>query len=102
MTRRLLAWAVLALLSIQGLAQSHTAFPVDITAGPAPQPFTADGKTRLLYELHLTNFSASPMELLGLDVLGDDSAAPIASYHGEALEKLLVAIGSTDSSAKVR
>jgi len=102
MTRRLLAWSVLALLSIQGLAQSHTAFPVDITAGPAPQPFTADGKTRLLYELHLTNFSASPMELLGLDVLGDDSAAPIASYHGEALEKLLVAIGSTDSSAKVR
>jgi hypothetical protein len=103
MAKLLLAGFVLALfLSIQGLAQSHSAFPVDITAGPAPQPFTADGKTHLLYELHVTNFSASPMELLGIDVLGDDSEAPMASYRGETLEKLLVAVGPTDNSGKLR
>ena len=100
--RCLLAGAVLALLlSLQGLAQSHSAFPVDIIPGPAPQPVMADGRTRLLYELHLTNFSASPIELLGLDVFGGDGARPLASYRGEELEKL-VAVGPTDSAGKVR
>jgi peptidase M23-like protein len=103
MIRRLFAGAVLALLlPLQALAQSHSAFPVDITAGPAPQPVMADGRTRLLYELHLTNFSASPVELLGLDVFGGDAAEPLASYRGEALEKVLVAVGPTDSAGKVR
>jgi hypothetical protein len=88
--------------SIQNLAQSHSAFPVDIIAGPAPQPVMADGRTRLLYELHLTNFSASPMELLGLDVLGDGAAVPLASYRGEAMDKLIVTVGPTDSINKTR
>jgi murein DD-endopeptidase len=103
MIKRLLAGAVLALLlSLRGLAQSHSAFPVNIIAGPAPQPVMADGRTRLLYELHLTNFSASSIELLGLDVLGGDGASPVANYRGEALEKLLAAVGPTDSAGKVR
>jgi murein DD-endopeptidase len=98
----LLAGAVLALLlPLQGTPQSPSAFPVDITAARTPQPVMADGRTRLLYELHLTNFSPSPVELLGLDVFGD-GAAPLASYRGEALEKLLVAVGPTDSAGKVR
>jgi murein DD-endopeptidase len=103
MLKRLLVGAVLALLlPLQGAAQSHSAFPVNIIAGPAPQPFTADGRTRLLYELHITNFSPSPIELLGLDVVGGDGDAPLASYHGDALEKLLVTVGPTDRSSKVR
>ena len=85
------------LLSLQSLAQSPSAFPIDITAGRAPQPVMADGRSRLLYELRLTNFSPKPIELTGLDVLGGDSAGPVASYRGEALEKLLVAVGPTDS-----
>ncbi len=100
---RLLATALLALLfSVPGLAQSPSAFPVDISAGPAPQPVTADGQSRLLYELHLTNFSPMAIELTGLEVLGGDDARPLASYRSEALEKLLVAVGSTDTAAKVR
>jgi hypothetical protein len=43
------------LLPLQVLAQSHSGFPVDIIAGPAPQPFMSDARERLLYELHLTN-----------------------------------------------
>lgn len=103
MIKRLLAGAAIALLlPLEGLAQSHSAFPVDITPGPAPQPVMADGRARLVYELHLTNFSASPIEILRLDVFGGDGANPLASYRGEALEKLLVAVGPTDSAGKVR
>ena len=102
-TVRLLARAALVLfLSVQGLSESHSAFPVDITAGPRPQPFLADGKMHLLYELRLTNFSASPIELLALDVLGDASDIPLASYRGDTLEKLLVPIGPHDNGSKVQ
>lgn len=102
MTKRLPVAAIAALLlPLCSLAQSHSAFPVDIIAGPPPQPFTADGKSRLVYELHLTNFSASPIQLLALDVFGD-GADPLATYRGEALEKLLVAIGPADSAGKMR
>lgn len=31
------------------------------------------GRARLLYELHLTDFSPKPIELIVLDVLGADS-----------------------------
>jgi murein DD-endopeptidase MepM/ murein hydrolase activator NlpD len=99
----LLAALVLTpLFPLQGRAQSHSAFPVDILTGPGPQPVRADGRTHLLYELHLTNISPSPIELLTLDVFGDDGPAPLASYRREELEKLLMAIGPADSAGKVR
>lgn len=96
------AMVLTVLFPLQSRAQTHSAFPVDIVAGPAPQPVMADGRAWLLYELHLTNFSASPVELLALDVFGDDSAAPLASYRGEELERLLVGIGQADTVGKVR
>ena len=75
----------------QGLAQSHSGFPVDIVPGPMPpQPVIADGRTRLLYELHLTNVAPIPIEVVALDVYGDEGAVPLASYRGEALGKVLV------------
>jgi hypothetical protein len=98
--RVLLGVAFALLLSLQGPSQSHSAFPVDITAGPAPQPVMADGRFHLLYELHLTNFSASSIELLELDVIRGDGASPLASYRGEQLEKLLVAVGGADGGSK--
>ena len=109
MIKRLLAGVVLAmLLPLQGLAQSHSAFPVDIIGGPAPQPVMVDGRIRLVYELHLTNFAPWPIEVTGIEVLGN-GPSPFASYHREALEKLvvpveklLVPVGPTDGADKVR
>jgi len=74
-----------------------SAFPVDITVGPAPQPFNAGEKTRLFYELHFTNFSASAIEILHLDVLGRGGSAPLASYDKDQLQKLLVLVGSDEN-----
>ena len=102
-TVRLLARAaVVLLLSIHALSESHSAFPVDITPGPRPQPFMAAGKMHLVYELRLTNFSASPIEVLALEVLGDTNGIPLASYRGDTLEKLLVPIGPHDNGTNVR
>jgi hypothetical protein len=89
--RWLLGWAVLTVfLPHQSLAQSHSGFPVDIVAGPMPQPVMADGRVRLLYELHLTNVAPIPIEVVALDVYGDEGTVPLASYRGEALGKALV------------
>jgi murein DD-endopeptidase len=78
-------------------AQTHSAFPVEILSGPSTQPFMADGKLRLMYELHITNFSPRAVDLNGLEVLGD-KAAPLASYKGDALEKMLYSAGSDVSA----
>jgi hypothetical protein len=90
------------LLPLCGLAQSHSAFPVDVTVTRAPQPVMADGSSHLLYELHITNFAPIAIELTGLDVLGDDRSAPLASLRDAALEKVLVGIGPDDNKDKVR
>ena len=55
-----------------GVAQTRSGFPVDIVAGPRPQPVMAEGRTRLVYELYLTSYAPLPIELTGLDVLGDE------------------------------
>jgi hypothetical protein len=92
--------AVLApLLPLQVLAQSHSGFPVDIIAGPAPQPFMADGWEHLLYELHLTNYVPLPIELTGIDVLGDGTKA-LASYHGQVLHKMVIPVEKLSSADK--
>jgi murein DD-endopeptidase len=90
MLKRLFAGTVLALLfNLQGLAQSHSNFPVDIIAGPAPQAMVVDGRARVAYELRFTNFAPFPIELTGIDVL-DVVGSFLANYRGEELEKLVV------------
>jgi murein DD-endopeptidase len=99
MIKRLFAGAiVLLLIPLCALAQAHSGFPVDIIAGPSPQPVMADGHLHLLYELHLTNFAPLPIELKGLDILGD-SASTLASYRDVALEKMVVPVEELSSAA---
>jgi hypothetical protein len=92
MIKHLLAGAVLVpLLPLLCLAQSHSGFPVDIVQGPSPQPVMADGRTWLLYELHLTNFAPLPIVATGIDVLGD-GPSPLATYRGQLLDKVLIPV----------
>src|SRR5271167_432743 len=92
MINRLLVGAVLvSLVPLCSLAQTHSGFPVDIAAGPWPQPVMADGRLRLLHELHLTNYAPLPIQLTGIDVLGDGTSA-LASYRGQALDKVVIPV----------
>ena len=103
------AVAILVLVSSAlALAQTHSGYPVDIIAGPAPQPLVVDGRIRLVYELHLTNFAPWPIEVTGIDVLGNGTS-PLASYSREALntrvvpvEKVLISVEPTDITGKSR
>src|SRR6267142_21942 len=72
-------------------AQSHSGFPVNIVAGPPPQPVVADGRIQLNYELQVTNFAPLPIELTAIDVLGG-GATLLGSYRGEALEKIVIPV----------
>jgi murein DD-endopeptidase len=67
-------------------------FPVDLAVPIAPTAFRSNGKTNLVYELHVTSFRGSDVEWKRLDVLADDGR-PLASYSGAELEKLLTRPG---------
>jgi murein DD-endopeptidase len=82
--------AILALFfSVRAFSQSRSPFPIDVTVGPAPQLFMVDGRARLSYELHFTNFAPFKIELTSIDVLGD-SETPLATFRGDTLEKMVV------------
>ena len=80
---------------------AHSGFPVAITTGPLPQPVLVNGMNHLVYELHLTNVAPIPIELLTLDVFGDDESKPLASYRDKSLEELLVPAENLLTFAKV-
>lgn len=53
--------AILVLLLPAPGLPTHSPYPVDIIAGRAPQALVVDGRVRLVYELHLTNFAPWPI-----------------------------------------
>ncbi|MBO9708606.1 MAG: M23 family metallopeptidase [Caulobacter sp.] len=69
------------------------AIPVDLRVPFAPVPVAAEGRRHLVYELHLTNMAAAPLELERLEVL-DPSGAVVAAYEGEALKGVLARPGT--------
>jgi len=90
MFARFLAIALLLAAGGGALSAVHSGFPVAITTGPLPQSVMINGRNHLVYELHLTNVAPIPIELVSVDIFGDDEAKPIAIYHDETLANLLV------------
>ena len=96
----LLALFPTVILAVPATAQVHSGFPVNVTVPKPPAPVVADGRTRLVYELEVTNFFAQPLELAGIDVVSGD--ATLATYRGDALAALLVPVGSEAEKGKPR
>ena len=92
-----LTLALALLVPLQVLSQTHSGFPVDIMAGPSPQPVMAKGYMHLLYELHLTNFASLPIELTRVEVWADGSS-PLASYDGQVLRDMVVPVEELSSA----
>jgi hypothetical protein len=66
--------------------------PFDLNVPSPPMPFLGgDGKTYLVYELHITNLGGRDLLLKRLDVVS--GAAAIAAYEDTALNGLLVQAG---------
>ena len=99
MVLRLVASLAAALFVAQAAAAqpTHSGFPVDIAVAKAPGPVTAGGRTRLLYELRITNFYAGSIELDRLEVRAPDGRA-LATLSGEALEAQLMSVGAGEAA----
>ena len=91
--------AGLAMAVTLGIPPSRAATPfplqLELRVPFEPSAFPSNRRTFLCYELYLTNFAGSPVDLRRLEVLDDDdkSAKPVASFEGGQLEALLQIVG---------
>ena len=104
--RCLLIWCLFA-LPIWSVAQSPTQpkpapFPLQLEMRVPFEPtaFPSEGRTHLMYELHLTNFGPAPLYIRRLEMLdaGASAAKPIATFSSQQLVTMLGAIGMKASA----
>jgi len=75
-------------INIPSQAQKKTFFPYDVFVPVAPTPVKGNGKTHLVYELHLTNFLPSDLMLTQVEVFRDKKAETLLSVtKDKALEE---------------
>ena len=74
---------------------------VEIQVLQNPSPFPADGEAHLLYELHLTSFQRTPLNLTAIEVTtAGGSPAPVARFADEALAGMIVPAGAAEPPAE--
>lgn len=73
--------------------------PVDVQIPTAPVVFKGGGKTHLVYELHVTNFSRTPALFTRLEVLTPDKTS-LAAYAGDELAGRVVRPGVTANTTE--
>jgi murein DD-endopeptidase MepM/ murein hydrolase activator NlpD len=71
--------------------------PVEMDVPIAPAPLKADGKTHLVYELHLTNFAGGQLALSRVEVLAEGNKL-LAGYEGAELTNRLLRPGLPQSN----
>lgn len=67
--------------------------PVELRVPLEPTPVTGNGKTHLVYELHITNFAGEDVPWKRIEILGDGK--PIASFEGAPLSAILTKPGKS-------
>jgi len=69
---------------------------IDMQVQAAPTAFPNSGRTYLVYEVRLTNLGKAPLGVSRLEVrdAGNVTVAPIASFEGETLDKVLQHFGN--------
>jgi murein DD-endopeptidase MepM/ murein hydrolase activator NlpD len=78
--------------------------PVDVTIPTQPVIFKGAGKSHLVYELHITNFSRSSSIFTRLDVIRPGNETPLASYTGDELGSRVVrpGVAATTTEEKLK
>lgn len=75
----------------------------DLRVASAPVAVMVDGQRLLAYELHLTNFAPSELELTRLDVLDADApATPLASWQDDGLAGRIALAGAGKGAPATR
>lgn len=100
--RAVLRWVLLAAALCGASASAgpgdaviHESFDLQVPLLPAP--VRVEGRARLHYELHLTNFAAEALRPLALEV-GDASGLPLARFDAEALQARMALLGPADEA----
>jgi murein DD-endopeptidase len=75
--------------------------PMEMMVPVAPMLVSGDGKTHLIYELHLTNFALSELTIASLEIVGGDGRG-LAQYEGEELRVRLARPGLAPGGDKLR
>lgn len=70
----------------------------DLQVPVAPTPVVVEGRARLFYELHLTNFAAEPLRPLALEVFAAGSGLPVARFDVDALAARTALVGPADEA----
>lgn len=85
--RKLLTALLLLVSAASAVAAEPLRQSFDVQVPVPPVPVSVDGRVRLVYELQLTNFASTALELTRLDVAaaGDAGNAPLASWQNDAL-----------------
>jgi len=68
----------------------------DLQVPAPPTPVREDGASRLVYELHLTNFSREPLRPVRVDVRDPTRGAVLVAFEGDALAHRLARLGAPD------
>src|SRR5579864_5435501 len=89
----LLIFCMLACAASVRAQSSARPSPVEVLVPKPPTPVTIEGKTVLVYELHITNFGPSSLKLTEIQVFGAGSGASgdktLGDYTGSSLSELL-------------
>lgn len=89
---RLVVLSALALASAPVAAQQVGRAPVEVRI-PMAAVAMALGRAHFVYEVHLTNFGATPLTVERLDVL-DDGSDPFDSRSGDQLARITTIVGA--------
>ena len=84
-----------------GHGRAASGFPLEMSVGPAPAPFAADGRQRLGYEIRLTNFIGRPLTLKRVTVL-DPAGQQVAAFEGPALARLVQPVGAAAEGGELQ
>jgi murein DD-endopeptidase MepM/ murein hydrolase activator NlpD len=78
--------------------------PVDVAIAMSPAIFKGGGKTHVVYELHVTNFSRNPSVFRRLEVVTPGPEKQLASYAGDELGSRVVrpGVGGSTTDEKLK
>ena len=86
-----------ALVLAVALSQSF-----DVQVPVAPSPVRMDGRSWLIYEVHLTNFTREPLRVLRVDVLDAATTRVIHSYAAQELADRLALVTSAKLEGEIQ
>lgn len=70
----------------------------DVQVPVAPTPVMVSGRSRLYYELHLTNFTAGSLRPHELQIADAATGAALATFDGDALAARIALVGPADAA----